>query len=119
MILIQHSVNSDWQFQTQSRVQQTDRLILENNEKATSNINIPYLATTTTHFSVGVALIYWFSPVFRTEASVLAVPWYQLWYLSSGSYFLIPRFLYRFSRNNLHFFHFGTIPVPNQVESKA
>ena len=57
MILIQDSVNSDWLFQTPSRVQQTDWLILENNEKATLNINIPYLATTT-YFTVEVALIY-------------------------------------------------------------
>ena len=34
---------SDWLFNTQSRVLQADRLMLENNEKATLNINMPYL----------------------------------------------------------------------------
>ena len=33
---------SDWLFNTQSRVLQADRLMLENNEKATLNINMPY-----------------------------------------------------------------------------
>ena len=33
---------SDWLLHTQSRVLQTDRLILENNEKANSNISMPY-----------------------------------------------------------------------------
>ena len=41
MMLIQHSVNSDWLFNTQSRVLQTDWFILEFNEKATLNINMP------------------------------------------------------------------------------
>ena len=34
MMLIQHSVNSDWLFNTQSSILQVDWLILENNEKA-------------------------------------------------------------------------------------
>ena len=38
----QHSVNSDWQFNTQSRVLQADWLMLENTEKVTLNINMPY-----------------------------------------------------------------------------
>ena len=38
MILIQHSVNSDWLFNTQSRILQVDWLILENNEKATLKV---------------------------------------------------------------------------------
>ena len=42
MMLIQHSVNSDWLFNTQSRVLQADWLILENDEKATLNINMTY-----------------------------------------------------------------------------
>ena len=42
MMLIHHSVNYDWLFNIQSRVLQVDWLILENNEKATLNINIPY-----------------------------------------------------------------------------
>ena len=42
MMLIPHSVNSDWLFNTQSRVLLADGLILENNEKATLNINMPY-----------------------------------------------------------------------------
>ena len=42
MMLIQHSVNSDWLVDTQSREPQADWLILENNEKATLNINMPY-----------------------------------------------------------------------------
>ena len=33
---------SDWLFNTQSRVLQADWLILENNEKATLNINMLY-----------------------------------------------------------------------------
>ena len=45
MMLIQHSVNSDWLFNTQSRVLQTDWLMLENNEKATLNINIYPITT--------------------------------------------------------------------------
>ena len=34
--------NSDWLFTARSRVLQADWLILENNEKATLNINMPY-----------------------------------------------------------------------------
>ena len=41
-MLMAHSVNSDRLFNTQSRVLQADGLILENNEKATFNINMPY-----------------------------------------------------------------------------
>ena len=33
---------SDWLLNSQSRVQQADWLILENNEKVTLNINMPY-----------------------------------------------------------------------------
>ena len=32
----------DWLFNTQSRVLQPDRIILEHNEKATLNIDMPY-----------------------------------------------------------------------------
>ena len=42
MMLIQHAVNSDWLCNTQSRVLQADWFILEINEKATLNINMPY-----------------------------------------------------------------------------
>ena len=42
MMHVQHSVNSDWLFNTQSRVLQADWFILEINEKATLNINMPY-----------------------------------------------------------------------------
>ena len=41
-MLINHSVNYDWLFNTQSRALLADWLILENNEKATLNINILY-----------------------------------------------------------------------------
>ena len=41
MMLINLSVKSDWLFNTQSRVLQSDWLIIENNEKATLNINMP------------------------------------------------------------------------------
>ena len=41
-MLIQHSVDSDWLFNTQSRVLQADWFILEINEMATLNIRIPY-----------------------------------------------------------------------------
>ena len=39
---IQHSVESDWLINTQSTVLRADWLILEKNEKATLNINMPY-----------------------------------------------------------------------------
>ena len=42
LIHVQHSVNSDWLLNTQSRVLQADWLILEINGKATLNINMPY-----------------------------------------------------------------------------
>ena len=41
MMFIQYSVNSGWLCNIQSRVLQADWL-LENNEKATLNVNIPY-----------------------------------------------------------------------------
>ena len=41
MVHIQHS-ESDWLINTQSKVLQADWLILENNEIAISNINMPY-----------------------------------------------------------------------------
>ena len=49
MMLIQHSVNSDWLLNTQSRVLKADWLILEINEKATFNINMPYRSAVVTH----------------------------------------------------------------------
>ena len=45
MTLIQHSVDSDWLFNTQSRVLQTDWFEYEINEKATLNINMVYRKT--------------------------------------------------------------------------
>mgnify|MGYP001800702442 CR=1 FL=1 len=42
MMFIQHSVNADWLFNTQSRVLHADWLMLVNNEKATMNISMPY-----------------------------------------------------------------------------
>ena len=42
MMLIQHSVNSDWLSNIQSRVLQADWFISENNEKATLSVNMPY-----------------------------------------------------------------------------
>ena len=41
-MLTQHSLNSDWPFNSPSRVMQADWFILENNEKATLNINMSY-----------------------------------------------------------------------------
>ena len=49
MMLIQHSVYPDWLFNTQSRVLQTDWFKLEINERATLNINMPYLVAKTLH----------------------------------------------------------------------
>ena len=46
MMLIQHSVNSDWRFNTQSRLLQADWLI---GEKATLNDNMPYKQTCSIH----------------------------------------------------------------------
>ena len=46
---IQHSAISDWLYNTKSRVLQADGLILENNEKATLNINMPSLMSKQTH----------------------------------------------------------------------
>ena len=43
MVLIQHSVNSDWLLNTQSKALQAACLILENNERESSNINKPYI----------------------------------------------------------------------------
>ena len=42
MTLLQHSVNSDWLLNTQSRVLQADWFILEINEKVTVNIETLY-----------------------------------------------------------------------------
>ena len=42
MMLIHHSADWDLLFNTQSRVLQADWLVLENNEKATLNMNTPY-----------------------------------------------------------------------------
>ena len=42
MMLIQYSVNSDWLFNTQSRVLRADWVILENNENATLNSNMSF-----------------------------------------------------------------------------
>ena len=39
MMLVQHSVNSDWLLNTQSRALHADWFILEINEKAILNIN--------------------------------------------------------------------------------
>ena len=47
MMLRQHSVNSDWLINTQSRVLQSDWFIFEINEQATLNINMPYFDSTT------------------------------------------------------------------------
>ena len=45
MMLIYASQSiADWLFITQSRVLQADWMRLENNEKATLNINMPYLS---------------------------------------------------------------------------
>ena len=48
---IQHSAISDWLYNTKSRVLQADWLILENNEKATLNVNMPSLMSKQTHFT--------------------------------------------------------------------
>ena len=42
MMRIQYSVNSDWLFNTHSRVLQADWVILENNENVTLNSNMSY-----------------------------------------------------------------------------
>ena len=42
MMFIQHSVNSDWLFNTRTKVLHADWFILEINEKATLNITMPY-----------------------------------------------------------------------------
>ena len=42
LIGLQHSVNSNLLFNTQSRVLQANSVILEINEKATLNINMPF-----------------------------------------------------------------------------
>ena len=48
MIPIQHSVNSDWLFNTQSKVLQAGWFMLEINEKTTLNISMPYHRVSTT-----------------------------------------------------------------------
>ena len=45
MMLIQHSVKSDWLFNTQPRVLQADWFILEVKEKATLDIFVFYCET--------------------------------------------------------------------------
>ena len=45
MIFANIQSNSDWLFSAQLRVLPPDWLILENNEKATLNINMPYYST--------------------------------------------------------------------------
>mgnify|MGYP001800822666 CR=1 FL=1 len=40
-MLVQHSLNSDWLFSTQSRVLQADWFLLETNEKAILYVNMP------------------------------------------------------------------------------
>ena len=42
MMPVQNLVKNDWLFKNQTRALQTDRLILENDEKATLNVNMPY-----------------------------------------------------------------------------
>ena len=42
MMLTQHSINSDWLFNTQIKVVQVDWFISEINEKATLNIKMAY-----------------------------------------------------------------------------
>ena len=42
MMLLQHSVNSDWLFNTQSRILQADWFLSEINEKVTLKINMSY-----------------------------------------------------------------------------
>ena len=42
MMLIQHSVDSDWMFNTQPRELQAEWFILGIYEKATLNFNMPY-----------------------------------------------------------------------------
>ena len=56
--------------------------------------------------SVGTVLIFQFNPGFGTEASVTAVPQYRFWYLSSGSYFSIPKFP-MLSGDDMHCSHLG------------
>ena len=43
MVLIQHSVNSDWLFKTQTKALQAACLILENNKKESLNIKMTYI----------------------------------------------------------------------------
>ena len=73
--------------------------------------------------SVGTILNSWLSFGFGTETSVPVVPLYRFWYPGSGSYFLIPGFRCKVFKGFiciclillLVWFHFGTIPVLNQV----
>ena len=60
MMLVQYSVNSDWLFNTQSRVLQADWFILEMNEKATLNINMPNYLYIDTAVDRIVVTSYWF-----------------------------------------------------------
>ena len=104
-------------------------MTLDLKSKHLSYVIAPYIISI---FSVGMVLIFQFSPGFGTEASAPAVPLYRFWYLSSGSRFsLIPGFHYKVFRGLFVFFsHFGTslvpfglhfnpISTPNQVEPKA
>ena len=59
MMLIQHSVNSDRLVDTQSRVPQADWLILENNEKATLNINMPFYIILACHPAKSDSRLIW------------------------------------------------------------
>ena len=56
-------LKSDWLFNTQTRVPLADWLILENNEKATLNINMPYWDEI---FPVGVLKL-WCSDIYRDK----------------------------------------------------
>ena len=47
----------DWLFNTQSRILQADWLELENYEKATLNINMPYYSLSTKHYPAKVRYI--------------------------------------------------------------
>ena len=84
--------------------------------------------------SVGTVLIFQFSLGFGTKASVPAIPQCLFWYLSSGSYYSIPGFLYKVYGGLFALFsfwywfgsilvpfrlHIGSISNPNHMESTA
>ena len=54
MMLIKQPVDSDWLFNTQSRVLQADWFLLENNGKAIFKINIPYCKNTESKNGLGM-----------------------------------------------------------------